>query len=221
MSFRLTVFRLCLVGIFSVAFNAVSLKAQVPSAVPNSPVVFAQSAITTSLVDAPTVGSNQSGFTSDSQWLKVEFHYAVAPAPSKFLDAVEFRIWIEGRDLYAPEAPTKDGIPVALTGTVTYVSLPETRDAYGVFYVPPATLDRFATDRGKEDFDRLFNIHIEAYINGTKVDYFDKKKEQDGNWYQQLKPLTGYVYRQDQCVFIMTDPNHYPPIKAPATMIAQ
>jgi len=217
MSFRLTVLRLCLLGASLFAFSAVSLHAQVP----NSPIVFAQSAITTSFVPAPSVGSNTPGFASDVNWLKIEFHYGVTPNPSKFVDAVEFRIWVEGRDLYAPEATTKDGIAVALTGNVTYVALPATHDAYGVFYIPPATLDRFSTTRGTSDFDRLFNIHIEAYINGTKVDYFDKNKEQDGSWYMQLKPLTGYVYRQDQCPFIMTDPDRYPPIKLPPTMIAQ
>lgn len=126
----------------------------------------------------------------------------------------EFRIWIEGRDLYAPEATTKDGIAVGLTGTVTYVNMGATKDAYGVFYVPPDTLTRFSA-RGPSDFDR-FNIHLEAYVGGTKVDYFDKNKETDANWFQQLKPLSGFVYRQDQCVFIAVDPDRYPPIKLPA-----
>jgi len=185
--------------------------------VPNSPIVFAQSAITSSFVNAPTLGGSGSGGgdAGDTQWLKVEFHYSVVPPVGKFLDSAEFRVWIEGRDLYAPEATTKDGIAVGLTATVTYVNLPATKDAYGVFYVSPYNINRFSTTRGASDFDRTFNIHLEAYVNGTKVDYFDKNKEQDANWYQQLNPLSGFVCRQDQCPFILSDPDRYPPIKLP------
>jgi hypothetical protein len=213
MSFSATALRQSIFLLVTLGLAAAPLRAQVP----NSPIVFAQSAITTSFVQAPQMGSSSGGGGSDSdtQWLKVEFHYSVAPAAGKFVDAVEFRIWIEGRDLYAPEATTKDGIPVGLTGSVTYVNLAETKDAYGVFYVPPATLNRFSV-RGPSDFDRTFDTHVEAYVGGTKVDYFDKNKEQDANWYQQLKPLSGFVYRQDQTPFIVTDPVRYPPIKLPS-----
>jgi hypothetical protein len=184
--------------------------------VPNSPIVFAQSAITTSFITPTAVGNSSGGGDSDAQWLKVEFHYSVTPAaPLKFVDSVQFKIWIEGRDLYAPEATTKEGIAVALTDSITYVNLAATRDAYGVFFVPPATLARYSTDRGSEDFDRAFNIHVEAYVGGVKVDYFDKNKETDANWYQQLKPLAGFVYRQDQSPLLLTDFNRYPPIKQP------
>jgi hypothetical protein len=184
--------------------------------VPNSPIVFAQSAITTSFVPATNIGGSGDSSNADAQWLKVEFHYSVTPqTPLKFVDSVEFRVWIEGRDLYAPEATTKAGLPVALTDTVTYVNLAATHDAYGVFYVPPATLARYSTDRGSSDFDRTFDIHIEAYVGGVKVDYFDKNKETDPNWFQQLKPLTGFVYRQDQSPFILADVNRYPPVKQP------
>ena len=183
--------------------------------VPNSPIVFAQSAITSTFLNAPSLGSSGGGGGGDTQWLKVEFHYSVVPPVGKFLDSAEFRVWIEGRDLYAPEATTKDGIAVGLTATVTYVNLPATKDGYGVFYVSPYNITRFSTSRGSSDFDRTFNIHLEAYVGGTKVDYFDKNKEQDANWYQQLKPLSGFVCRQDQCPFIVSDPDRYPPIKLP------
>jgi hypothetical protein len=205
--------------------------ARLSAQVPNSPIVFAQSAITTSFVQAPMVGSTSGGSNSDRQWLKVEFHYAVVPPnpnsqnpPPTFVDAVEFRIWIEARDLFAPELNgvpperRRQGIAVGLTGTVTYVNLGATRDAYGVFYVPPDTVNRFSSARGPSDFDRTFDIHLEAYVGGTKVDMFDKNKEPDANWYQQLKPLSGFVYRQDQCVFMVSDPDRYPPIKLPATV---
>jgi hypothetical protein len=185
---------------------------------PNSPIVFAPSGITTSMVQATNLGQSSGGDNADAQWLKVEFQYSVTPpTPFKFVDAVEFRIWIEGRDLYAPEATTKQGLPVALTGTVTYVNLAPTHDGYGVFFVPPATLARYSTEHGASDFDGTFDIHVEAYIGGVKVDYFDKYKdrETDPNWYTQLKPLAGFVYRQDQSPFILTDVNRYPPIKQP------
>jgi hypothetical protein len=212
MSFRVTALWRSLGLAVGLALGAGPLAAQVP----NSPIVFAQSAITTSMVTPTSVGSGSGGGDSEGQWLKVEFHYGVIPAtPLKFVDAVQFKIWIEGRDLYAPEATTKEGIAVGLTDSITYINLPAARDAYGVFFIPPATLARYSTDRGPEDFERTFNVHVEAYVGGVKVDYFDKNKETDANWYQQLKPLAGFVCRQDQSPFVLTDINRYPPIKQP------
>jgi hypothetical protein len=183
---------------------------------PDSPIVFqAPSAITTTLVDPPSVGRSENGGSTDNtQWLKVEFHYAVKPkAPLPYVDSVEFRVWIEGRDLYAPEATTADGVSVALTGSVTYINLTATNDGYGVVYLHPATMLRYSTKAGASDFSEKFNIHIEAYINGTKVDYFDKNHEQDPNWFGPMKAIPGLVYRQDQCGYMMVDPTRYPQIK--------
>jgi hypothetical protein len=214
MSFRVTTLKRSLSLVLLLGAAALPAAAQIP----NSPIVFAQSAITTSFVPAPNLGGTAGGGSgSDSQWLKVELHYGVIPpAGLKFVDSAEFRVWIEGRDLYSPEAPTKDGIPVGLTGSITYVNIPASRDAYAVFYVPPATLARYSTARGPSDFDRTFDIHAEAYVNGAKVDIFDKNKETDANWYKLLKELPGLVYRPDQSPFILADPNRYPPMKLPS-----
>jgi hypothetical protein len=183
----------------------------------DSPVVFqGPTAITTTMVDPGVLSRSDSGGgnTDNTQWLKVEFHYAVKPkGPVPFLDSVEFRVWVEGRDLYAPEATTADGIAVALTGTVTYINLSATSDGYGVFYVHPSTLLRYSTKAGASDFSEKFDVHVEAYVNGTKVDYFDKNKEQDPNWYSALKVIPGLVYRQDQCPFMVSDVSKYPQIK--------
>jgi len=183
---------------------------------PNSPIIFqGPSAITSTLVDPPQVGRTDGSSSSDNtQWLKVEWHYQVEPkAPLPYVDAVEFRVWVEGRDLYAPEATTADGIPVALTGSVTYINLPETRDAYGVVYLHPSTLVRYSTKDGSSDFTDKFNVHVEAYVGGAKMDLFDKDKPQDPNWYQSLKAVTGLLYRQDQCPFIVNDTSRYPQLK--------
>lgn len=181
-----------------------------------SPVVFqAPDAITATLVDLPpgTRGDNSSS-GSNLQWLKVEFHYSVDPKGGvPFLDSVEFRIWIEGRDLYDASATTAEGLPVGLTGSVTYINIAPTKDAYGVFYVSPSVLARYSTKQGPSDFERKFNIHIEAYVKGTRVDYFDKKKEQDLNWFKQLRAVPGMVDRQDQCVFMIIDAARYPQMK--------
>ncbi len=186
----------------------------------DSPVVFqGPNAITTTLVDPPQVGRSDSGggSTDSTQWLKVEFHFAVKPkAPLPYLDSVEFRVWIEGRDLYAPEATTADGISVALTGSVTYINLQASNDSYGVVYLHPSTMLRYSTKAGLSDFGEKFNVHVEAYVGGIKVDYFDKDKVQDPNWYQSMKPIPGLVYRQDQCLFMVVDPTRYPQIKPPA-----
>jgi hypothetical protein len=183
-----------------------------------SPIVFqTPDAITTSLVDAPSVGRSESGGGQNPQWLKIEFRYTVAPKdPLPFLDSVEFHIFVEGRDLYDPEAKTAEGVAVALTGTVTYVNLTATRDGYGVFYIHPSALARYSTKEGSSDFDRKFNIHLEAYVDGKKVDNIDKKKEQDLDWFKPLKAITGMVYRQDQCIFMDNDPMKCPQIKAGA-----
>jgi hypothetical protein len=185
---------------------------------PNSPIVFqAPEAITVALVNAPQVGSTEGGGggSDRAQWLRVEWHYAVSPKGAvPFVDAIEFRVWVEGRDLYATEATTADGIPVALTGTVTYINLPETHDAYGVMYVPPSTLARYGSKAGPTDFAEKFNVHVEAYVGGTKMDLFDKEKPQDPNWYQSLKAIPNLLYRQDQCPFLLTDTARYPQLKA-------
>lgn len=182
----------------------------------NSPIVFqGPDAITTTMVDAPNVGRTESsGGGQNSQWLKVEFHYTVAPTSgAPFLDSVEFRIWLEGRDLYDPKATTAQGTAVGLTGTVTYVNLAATRDAYGVFYVSPSALARYSTKDGATDFTEKFNVHVEAYVAGAKVDYFDKTKEQDPAWFSKLQVVPDMVFRQNQCVFIVNDPTRYPQIK--------
>lgn len=182
----------------------------------NSPIVFqGPGAITATLVEAPNAGRIEgSGNSDNAQWLKVEFHYSVAPTTGvPFVDSAEFRIWIEGRDLYDPKATTAQGTAVALTGKVTYVNLAAARDAYGVFFVSPSALARYSTKDGTSDFTEKFNIHVEAYVGGAKVDYFDKIKEQDADWFSKLQAVPDMVFRQDQCVFIVNDAARYPQIK--------
>ena len=62
---------------------------------------------------------------------------------------------------------------------MTYINLPAGRDCYGVFYVHPNTLSRYCGNGTYEDFDRKFNVHVEAYIGGKLVDYIDKNKDAD------------------------------------------
>ena len=134
------------------------------------------------------------------------------------MDAVEFKVWIEGLDLLAPDAPVKGkGVAVGLTGSVTYVNIAAGKDIFGVFYVHPSTLGRYSSDRGQDDFDRKFNIHIEAYVGGAVMDAIDKNKEQDKNWFQSLRVIPDLVYRQDQSPFMLIDPDHYPAIKLSAS----
>jgi len=189
----------------------------------NSPIAFVnQEAITVTLVAPPNIGgTGSSGGSSDNnQWLKVEFHYGTTPLVTKdypYVDAVEFRVWIEGLDLYAKDAPVPGkGAAVALTGTVDYINVAMGKDIYGSFYVNPSTLVRYSSDRGADDFDRKFNIHLEAYVGGVLMDLIDKTKEQDPKWYKPLTVIPGLVYRQDQCPFIVSDTNRYPMISPSA-----
>jgi hypothetical protein len=190
-----------------------------------APIAFVnQEAITTSFVQAPNLNTdtNISAPTEPAQWLKVEFHYGTTPVVTSaypYVDSAEFKVWIEGLDLFAKDAPVPGkGVAVVLTGSVTYVNIPMGKDIYGVFYVHPSTLARYSSDRGYEDFDRKFDIHIEAYVGGVLVDEINKNKEDDPlKWFQPLKPIPGLVYRQDQCPFLVSNPDRYPMIKPPAS----
>ena len=186
-----------------------------------SPVAFAnQGAITTSFVNSPSVGGSAGPGSGggNTQWLKVEVHYGTTAAlTTKFIDSVQLKIWIEGLDLLATDAPVPGkGVAIALTGQVTYVNIAAARDVYGVFYVHPSTLARYSSDRGFEDFDRKFDIHVEAYVNGTLMDAIDKNKEQDPKWFQALKVVPNLVYQQNQSPFLLADVDRYPAIKLPA-----
>jgi hypothetical protein len=218
MSFRALVLRRSYAVVFFLGLIAA------PAALgqlPTSPIKFVnQEAITTSFVTAPNVNTdtNASSPSSPGQWLKVEFHYGITPAVGNFQDAVEFKVWIEGLDLLAKNAPVPGkGAAVVLTGSVTYINIPAGKDCYGVFYVHPSTLARYSTDRGYEDFDRKFNVHIEASVGGAVMDYFDKMKDKAGlDWYKAPTAIPGLVYRQDQCPFLISNPDRYPMIKLPA-----
>jgi len=217
MSFRATVLKRS----FALLLFALLALPQARAAGPTSPIVFNdRDGLTVTLVASPNIGSSSesSQVGNAGQWLKVEFHYSVTPqTATPFVDAAEFKVWIEGRDLYAANAPGDAGVAVVLTGTVTYVNIPAGRDAYGVFYVHPSTLARYSSKEGVEDFDRKFNVHIEADVAGVESDYFDKMKDPQGpDWYKGPKPVANLVYRKDQSPFVMGDVDHYPAIKLPA-----
>lgn len=190
----------------------------------DAPINFVvRDAIITSFVTAPNLGSTGDagggGSRSNNQWLKVEFHYGTtANLKTRFLPSAEFKVWIEGVD---PDAENKTqasgkGVAIALTASVTYVNIEAGKDVYGVFYVNPATLSRFSSR--PDEYDKKFNIHLEAYVDGKQVDFFDKNKEKNLDWFKPLVATPGYVYNHDQCCFISVDPDKYPPIKlvAPA-----
>ena len=184
--------------------------------------IYNEEAVTTSFVQAPAVGENSGPLGSDNtQWLKVEFHYSVNPAdPQKYpwVDSAQFKVWIEGRDLYAANAPagSADGVAICLTGSVTYVNLKQAKDGYGVFYVHPNTMTRYCGSVSYEDFDRKFNIHVEAYVGGKLVDYIDKNKDVD-KWWSAPTAVSNFVCRQDQTPFLMSDITRYPQIKLPSS----
>jgi hypothetical protein len=183
--------------------------------VANSPIVFSnQDAIITSFVTPQNLGGSAS---DNSQWLKVEFHYSVTPpdGTGDYVNGATFKVWVEGRDLFDPTGKPGEGIAVALTGEVSYVNLYKGKDVYGVVYLHPSTIGRYNAGGGASDFDRKFNIHVEADVDGKPVDAIDKKKEQDLNWYTALKPVSGLLFLQNQTPFIMTDSDRYPALKLP------
>jgi hypothetical protein len=216
MSFRATGFkRKGLIFFVAAGFMAQAAFGQVK----NSPIIFAnEGGVTSGLVNPPIATDSDGGSPGElAQWLKVEFHYSVNPQKTPFLDAVTFKIWIEGRDLYAANAPGNQGVAVALTGTVDYVNLPKARDAFGVFYVHPSALARYSGPDGLADFDRKFNIHVEADVAGAPVDNIDKFKDPSGklDWFTQLVPVSGVVFRQNQSPFVAVNASRYPEMKLP------
>jgi hypothetical protein len=185
-----------------------------------SPVAFAnQDAITTSFVVAPNLaGTAGAAGSSNNNWLKVEVHFGTTTALTKpFLDAVDVKVWIEGRDMTVKNGQGTMGVAVALTGSVTYVNIAPNKDVYGVFYVHPSTLARYSGEGGYEDYDRKFDIHAELSVGGTVMDAINKNKETDVlGWYKPFTVVPGLIYRQDQTPFIVADPDRYPAIKLPA-----
>lgn len=219
MSFRATTFRQSLFVVLVLGLFAT--KAAFGQAA-TSPIAFVdQGAITTSFVAAPNAAPNGIVTSDESaEWFKIEYHYGTtANLTAPYVDAIQFKIWIEGRDMQATgvvNGQQVKGLAIALTGSETYVNVPAGKDIYGVFFVNPNTLGRYC-QRTYSDFDRTFNIHIEAYINGQKMDYIDKNKETDPNWFAALKPITNLVYLQYQTPFIAYDSDRYPGIKLPDT----
>ncbi len=214
MAFPATAFKRLSAGVLLIGLTVGHLRAQAA----DSPIKFlAPEAVTTTMVDPPVVsgggGSANSG--SNPQWLKIEFHFAIDPkGPIPFVGAIQFNIVLEGRDLYAANAPGTEGVAVGLTGSETYINLAPTHDGYGVFYVHPSVLARYASKRGVSDFTEKFNVHIEAMVAGKLADYIDKQPDPAGlDWYKPLIPVAGMIDRQDQCLFIGVDPGRYPQLK--------
>jgi hypothetical protein len=104
-------------------------------------------------------------------------------------------------------------VAVTLTGEETYLNIPMARDCYGVFYVHPGTLVRYGGDRGQDNFDRKYNIHIEAYVNGALMDRIDRWPEDNPDWWKPLRATPSLVLRSDQSPFIITDTSKYPMLK--------
>lgn len=211
MSFRATALKQLHTALFWMGLASVPAMAQVA----NSPIVFAdRDAVTATWVQATSVVNGGATSRTDTRWLKVELHYSVNPPNGmSFQDEAEFKVWIEGRDLFDPAGKPGEGIAVGLTGSIKYVNLPAGKDVYAVFYVPPATIARFSAGGGTSDFDRKFNIHAEADVAGKPVDAIDKNKEQDLTWYTKLKQVAGMVYLQNSSPFLLADPDKYPPVK--------
>jgi len=188
---------------------------------------FNEESVTTTLVPAPVVGSTSGGTSTDNaNWLKVEWHYSVNPPdPKKYpwIDSVQFKVYVEARDLYAPPATipagSQDGVAICLTGSVTYLNLAQARDGYGVVYVHPSTLSRYSGNGGVESFDRKYNVRVEAYVDGKLVDYQSKNpRDPSGpDWNKGLASIPNFVLRQDQTPFLMADSIRYPMLKPIST----
>jgi hypothetical protein len=186
---------------------------------------FNQEAVTTTSVQAPVVGSSSGGnSTENTNWLKVEWHYGVNPPDPKknpWIDSVQFKVWVEARDLYSSTVPpgSQDGVAVCLTGSVTYLNLTTARDAYGVVFIHPSTLSRYCGSGSTEDFDRKFNVRVEAYVGGKLVDYQSKNpNDKSGpDWNKGLASVPNLVLRQDQTPFLMADTTRYPMLKPIST----
>jgi hypothetical protein len=214
----------------SMSFHAMILKRSIPvvvtlllTAMPvafgqlaTSPIAFANlEAVTTTHVPAPSQGGTEGNPAGgDTNWFKVEWHYgATGNFKARYLDAVEFKVWVEGFDPDAKNAAGGLGASVAFTGDVNYVNVPNSKDLYGVVYLHPSTLARYSSPRGSEDYDRKFDVHVEAYVDGVLVDRIDKNKGEKDDWYKPFTVIPDLVFRQDQTPFVMADSDRYPAMK--------
>ena len=187
--------------------------------VANSPVVFVnQNAIVTSFVQTTNLGGGSGGSGDNSQWLKVEFHYSVTPAVGDYLPRSSSRF---GWKASTCSRPTRRSRARALRWRSPVRSLTSmssrARTVTALFMFIPRLSDATVPGGGYQDFDRKFNIHVEADVDGKAVDVFDKNKETDPNWYQPLRPIPGLLYLQNQSPFISADPDRYPALKLPAS----
>ena len=225
MSFRATALWRQYLGLITLGLMALPAMAQSQTGQPPLPITFPRdAAVTSTLVKAPNMGN--SGSSGENQWLKVEWHYAVLPYEGQgdFLPEVQFKVWVEGRDMLDKRGKPNEGVAIALTGSVTYINVAKARDGYGVIFIHPSTLARYSNPRagGLNDFDRKFDIHVEALIDGKSITGANKGRETDPDWYQAptatkagLSAVPNLVYRQDQCPFIIYDPDKYPALKLP------
>ncbi|MEM1059511.1 MAG: hypothetical protein AAGK14_09710 [Verrucomicrobiota bacterium] len=151
----------------------------------------------------------------DTDWMVINFSYEVAPLnQAAFLDEAEFRVYVEVLTKRDPRAKDFDGEGAVLTGSVTYVNIPEGENN-GVVYIPPQTVARYGGRKELERVNPECNIFIEAFANRRQVDgrSMNAERGNQANWYQAMQQIDGLIFRQNQSPFIATDTIGYPPIK--------
>ncbi len=144
------------------------------------------------------------------KWLRVDFTFEVkADRPGKFLNELQFKVYIEVDDLAVPT--DREGTPAVLTGETTFVNLPDKRDQHGVFFVHPYTVKRFGGETAFNYKDKK-NIHVEAYVDGQLVASKDAHDD-DANWFGPLKKINGMVIPREASPWALVDIDQYPPVK--------
>lgn len=146
------------------------------------------------------------GNRGESKWYQINVEYTANPA-KPFLDEVQFKVYVEMEEKQDPKDRDNSGDPVLLTGEVTYVNIPKSRDTmYCSFYLHPNTIERYGGERGLEKH----NVHVEAYVGGTLVASADKKKD-DPDWiHGKFKSISGMVLTKDQSPWALADLDLYP-----------
>lgn len=145
------------------------------------------------------------GSSRPAKWVLIEFNYTVTPAnKAEYVDEVQFKANIEG-DSATKEDRTQT--PVMLTAEVTYMMVPAGK-GFGSFYISPDVAARYHLTENLSKF----NINIQAFVGGQKVDAKDKKRDEE-NWYSKYPTVAGLVLTKVQSPFILNDADRYPTIK--------
>jgi len=164
----------------------------------SAPAAFQITKITRNLVTAPQFnysGAERYPTNQRDRWLQVEVEFTA----SQFTDELTFKYYILFNG-------------TLLTGEVTHVNIPASRENRSVMYVPPRALERFANNRPITE--NLFqNVAVQIVQQGGVKAEASLARAQP-QWFATLQPApSGFVLNKNQTPFAPLYWDRYEQIK--------